>query len=285
MAKGNARQQAAARRDRRAKVMLGIFGLVFLAVLGFEVPHLLKHSSGTTAATGTGTTAVSTTGAAGVAAAPGVTTSQLQTATQPQSGQLVRFTEFSVKDPFHPQVNANAGSSSGSSSSGGSSAGGTSAAAHPASKPAAATPPATTPKTLTVQTHRSAPRYPTALVPAAVLRLDGTRNVVLVGASFPAKKPVFRLAAVGRNVMWISLVHGTFAGGQPLLQLKPGHPTKLVNTKGKTTYVLTFVRVTAKTIRVTTSKKTKTTSSTTTTVTTGQTTTASSTTSTTTSAP
>jgi hypothetical protein len=270
MARGNARQQAAARRDRRAKMMLGVFGLVFLAVLGFEVPHLLKHNSGSTAS-GTPTTAASTTGSAGVAAAPGVTTSQLQTAAQPQSGQLVRFSEFSTKDPFRPQVSATSGSASTGSSSG---AGTT--ATHTSSPPAAATP-----KTLTVRTSRPAPRYPTALVPAAVLQLDGKRDLVVVGAGFPAKKPVFRLAAVGHNVMWISLVHGTFAGGQPLLQIRPGHPTKLVDGSGKTTYVLTLVRVTTKRIRVSTSKKSTTTSSTTTTVTTGQTTTTTSSTTTT----
>jgi hypothetical protein len=292
MAKGNARQQAAARRDKRAKLMLGVFGLVFLAVVGFEVPHFLKHGSSPSAASTTGTTASSTTAAGGVAAAPGVTTSQLQAATQPQSGQLVRFSEFSAKDPFHPQVNPDAGSSSsGSSSSGsgssGSSAGASTTPSHPIAALAIAAKPAAAPKTQTVGSSSSKPRYPTTLVPAAVLRLDGWRHVVAVGATFPAKKPAFRLAAVGRDVMWISLLHGTFAGGQPLLQVKPGHPTELVDSTTKTTYLLTLVRVTAKPIRTqtskTTSKKSTTTSSTTTTVTGGQTSTTTSTTSTTTS--
>jgi hypothetical protein len=117
------------------------------------------------------------------------------------------------------------------------------------------------------------------LVPAASLLLDGKRGVVAVGATFPAKKPVFRLEAVGHNAMWISLLHGTFAGGMKQLLLKPGHPTKVTGASGKTTYLLELVRVTAKRVPLpskTTSSKTG--STTTTTVTTGQTTTTTTTT-------
>jgi hypothetical protein len=275
MAKGNARQQAAARRDKRAKVMLGVFGLVFLAVLGFEVPHFLKHGSSPTAAAGTGTTAVSTTDAGGSDAAPGATPGAIQTAPQAQSSQLVRFSEFSTKDPFRSQVSSDAGSSSGGSATGGTSA--------PAAAPAAKAPASTTPKTLTVRTSTVKHSRPTMLVPAALLQFDGTSTVVAVGSTFPAKKPVFRLEAVGHNAMWVSLLHGTFAGGVKQLLVKPGHPTKVADSSGKTTYVLELVRVTAKRVPLrskTTSSKTG--STTTTTVTTGQTTTTTTTSSTTT---
>jgi hypothetical protein len=278
MAKGNARQQAAARRDKRAKVMLGVFGLVFLAVIGFEVPHLLKHGSSPTAAAGTGTTAVSTTAAGGVPAAPGATPGLPGTTPQPQSSQLVRFSEFATKDPFRVQVSTDAASSSSGSATGAAKAPATTPAT-----PAAKAPASTTPKTLTVRTSTVKPARPTMLVPAALLQLDGKRRVVAVGSTFPANKPVFRLEAVGHNSTWISLVHGMFAGGVKQLLLKPGHPTKVAGSNGKTTYVLELVRVTAKRVPLrskTTSSKTG--STTTTTVTTGQTTTTTTTSSTTT---
>jgi hypothetical protein len=267
MAKRNARQMAAASRDKRAKVMLGVFGLVFLAVLGFEVPHLLKHGSSPAAAV-TGTTAVPTSTAGGVAAAPGVTTSALQAATQPQSGQLARFSEFSAKDPFHPGVNPDAVSGGGGSETG------TTTTAHPAATPSA-TKSAAPPKTLTTRTNVTKPRHPSALVPAAVLQFDGNRVVVLVGSAFPAKKPVFRLEALGRNAMWVSLLHGTFGHGVQLLQLRRGHPTKVADSTGKSSYMLELVRVTTRKIPVA-ENATTTKSTTTTTVTTSQATTSTS---------
>jgi hypothetical protein len=262
MSRASIKQQQA-RRDKRAKTMLAVLGLVLLAVLGFEVPHYLKHhSSGTPVVAGTGTRVVSTTGAGGVAAAPGVTTAELQAAAEPQTGDLARFSDFAVKDPFR----SHAGTTTVSNAGGSTTAGATTTS----QKPATGTP--TTSKTLTVATSAPKPAVPTTLVPAAVLIFDGRQATIVVGKAFPAKKPVFRLAAVGKSAMWISLVHGTFAGGVTLLKLQLGHPTTLVDSAGKVTFSLQLVRVTAKRVRLA-AGATSTTTAATTTVTTGKTTT------------
>jgi hypothetical protein len=257
MSRASIKQQQQARRDKRAKMMLAVLGLALLAVLGFEVPHYLKHHSSGSPAAGAGTSLVSTTGAGGVVAAPGVTTSELQAAAEPQTGDLARFSDFSVKDPFE----SHAGTSTVST---------VAAATTTSQKPATST--STTPKTLTVATSAGKPKVPTTLVPAAVLIFDGRQVTIAVGKAFPANKPVFRLAAVGRSAMWVSLVHGTFAGGVTLLKLRLGHPTTLVDSAGKATFSLQLVRVTAKRVRLT-AGATSTTTAATTTVITGKTTT------------
>jgi hypothetical protein len=82
------------------------------------------------------------------------------------------------------------------------------------------------------------------MVLAAVLSLNGVRRVVPVNTPFPAKNPVFEVVAVGKKAMWLSLVGGSFGGGQQTLKILRGHPIKLVNETASLNYVIRLVRLT-----------------------------------------
>lgn len=214
-----AARQTSQRRERRAKLALGVLGLVLVGVLGFEGARALVHrSSGSAAAPAT--TAAPAAGGRPVA---------LTLAAGSGPTKLTRFTGLRAKDPFEAHVSA---ASEGAAA--------TTSAAPPA--------PTTTRETLEIEkppAEKSKPSGP--LLPAALLRLNGKKQVVAVGRSFPAGKPVFRLAAVGRSSMWISLLHGSFGGGERMLKVAHGHPAKLVSSgDGKLSFLLALVRVTAR---------------------------------------
>jgi len=270
------KQKAEQQRDRRAKIALAVLGLVLLAVVGFEVPHFLKHkASGGGTAAPAASTAGGTTEVGGVTTAPGVSAAQLQLAAQPQQDQLTRFTRFSGKDPFRAPALPTGSSGGGATVATTGTTTTTSSAPAGGSSGGSSTPTttATTPSTFTVSTPKpAAPQGP--LVPAATITLNGRRGTYFVGTAFPLKKPLFRIAAVGRNVVWISLEQGTFAGGAPLLKITRGHAAKLVD--GKDQYVIGLVQVTARHLRAPTAKTSTTTTTSTstgTTTTTGVTTT------------
>jgi hypothetical protein len=256
-----AKLTAQQKRDRRAKMMLGVLGLVLLAVLGFELPKYVLHHSPKSAASasatgaGTGPSLAATTGIPGVTAAAGVTPAELQLAATPQS-DLTRFSRFGPNDPFRARVVATV------ESGGGSVATTTSTHAATTSAPPAKVAATIAPTTTTTTGVTAKP--PSVLLPAAVLTLDGKTSTIVVGTAFPAGKPLFRLAAVGRGSMWISLVHGSF-GGQPLLRIARGHPVELVDQAGKASYLLGLLRVTATRVLLQAHASTGTTATTTTT--------------------
>jgi hypothetical protein len=225
-------------RDRRAKKMLAVLGVVLLIAMAIELPGLLGgKKSAAPPSTATSTTTTSSTGAA---AAP-ASLASLQVVATPQGGKLVSFGHFSTKDPFHALVDPS-GSASGSSSSG-SGGGGTTtgSTAPPATAPASTT---TTPSVtfaVAPTTTTAAPTGPMVL--GVVMRLNGKRKVIAPGVPFPAANPVFKLVAVGRKAMWISLVGGTFGNGQQTLKIERGHPVKLVDTTANLDFVIQLVKM------------------------------------------
>jgi hypothetical protein len=252
------------KRDRRAKLLLAVLGILLLVVLAVEVPGMLGGkktpvaASTTTSATTT-TTGGSTTAGAPAAAAAAATPASYQVVARAQPGQLTRFSRLRAKDPFHALVTVpNGGGGSGSSP--GSSPSSTTPAkvASPASVKFSATPTSTTP---------AGP-----MVLAAVLKLDGKRHVIAVGDSFPLVNPLFKLVAVGKGSIWITLVGGSFASGDTTLKIQLKHPVKLDNTTAGVSYLISLVRVT--TVHQPFQSVTTTTGSTTTTSTTSATTTA-----------
>jgi hypothetical protein len=221
-------------RDKRSKMILIGLLVVLVLVMVIELPSLMggKKSSApasTTAATTTG----ATTTPAGTPAAPSASLATAVVVATPQPGQLRVFSRFGSKDPFHALVVDKSGSSP---SSGG--AGSTTPAP-------SKVPPAKTPKSVTFTGQPGATTTtPTGpMVLAAVLKLNGHRVVIPVGTEFPVANPVFKLEAVGRKAMWISLVGGSFGNGDQALKVELGHPVKLVNTTVDTSFVLNLLKM------------------------------------------
>ena len=228
------------RRDKRAKVMLGVLSAVLVIVMVVELPSLMGGKKTPRAASATAASRGTTTGAAGttpaVVSSP-ATASAIVVAT-PQPGQLRAFSRFGAKDPFHPLVSAASGVR------------GTRPAVP--TSPKTGTPPATppakpvgTPKTVTfAPIATKPPAQPTGpMVLGAVITLNGKGQVVPVGGQFPTANPVFKLVAVGRKAMWISLVGGSFGNGNRALKVDAGHPVKLVNTTASLDFVLGLLKV------------------------------------------
>jgi hypothetical protein len=217
-------------RERKQKILLAVLGVVLLAVLAFQLPKLLGGKSSASAATTTAVAGGTTTPATGASLVSGSVTAAVQT------GGLSSFERFTSKNPFKSQISTNPGSTASTgagAAAGGAAAGAAKAKTKPATPPVkfSVVPPATTTDT-------------GPLVPAVVLKLNGARRVILVGSSFPRAEPVFTLESVGKNAMWISLVGGSFEGGRKTLEIKRGHPLKLVNATANLRYVIRLVRVT-----------------------------------------
>lgn len=217
-------------RDRRAKIMLGVLGAVLVLVMVIELPGLLGGKKSPSAAPATSTT--TPTGAAAGTADASLAATHVVAAAQP--GQLRSFSRFAKKDPFHPLVST-------VSHTGGAGGG----ASKPGSTPAAGAQPKSTtaPTVKFAQTSTtSTPEGPMVL--GAVMKLNGVRRVIAVGSTFPAANPVFKLVAVGKKAIWISLIGGSFGDGQQTLKIMRNHPVKLVNTTASLDYLLKLVRMT-----------------------------------------
>jgi len=120
-------------RQKKQKILLAVLGVVFLGLVAFEVPKVMKKlhpappvrpsasASTTPAPAGTPTLAAPSLGGA---QSPGLTTpsstGSLAAAPAPtvQDGQLTSFSRFASKDPFAQQLSDTNSSSSPSSSSG-----------------------------------------------------------------------------------------------------------------------------------------------------------------------
>jgi hypothetical protein len=226
-------------RDRRAKIMLAVLGAVLLIAMAIELPALLGGKK--SAAPSSVATSITTTSSTGASAAP-ASLASLQVVATPEGGKLVSFGRFSTKDPFHALVNPS-GSASGSSSSGSGGSGTTTGStAPPATTPASTTTAPSVTFAIPPTTTAAAPTGPMVL--GVVMRLNGKREIIAPGVPFPEANPVFKLVAVGRKAMWISLVGGTFGNGQQTLKIERGHPVKLVDTTANLDFVIQLVKMT-----------------------------------------
>jgi hypothetical protein len=211
----------AAARERRARVLLGVLSVVLLGVCGFWAARYLVHRQ-----------------TAQPAAAPTATAAAAPVAGQPAAltlTQLRSFAGLASRDLFKAQASPQTAAAA------------TTSASTTAPKPATAAPPAQTVAIIAPSSAKpTQPQGP--LLPAALLKLNGTKQVVVVGTPFPKSKPIFRLTAVGRSAIWISLLHGTFAGGRTLLEVAHGHPARLVSNGGgsRVSFLLALLRVTAR---------------------------------------
>jgi len=215
-----------AARERKQKIFVVVGGVALLGLLAFQLPRLLGGSSPSAAP------AVETT-AADPAALPTGTQPQTQTRVvlldtdrplAPSPEKLSSFTVFTRKDPFIQQV-VSPSPSGGSPGTGGGKQSGTKE------------PPEASSKDFTVG------GAPATL--ATVISVNGARQVLVLGAPFPAADPVFVL--VGEHpdakTVVIGIAGGAYASGAKTTKLKIGKPLVLVNTSTGARYRLVLVVV------------------------------------------
>jgi hypothetical protein len=217
-------------KQKRQKVIAAVLGVLFLGVLAFQVPRVMKmmktppnphanDSVTTTTATGTPSLAAPTLRGAEQPTTDPTTGAPVAVSATPtvQDGQLASFSRFASKDPFNQQLSDDKGSSPSSSSSGGGSgstgSGGTS----------------------------SPPQIPSGSAPrpgSAVISVNGTLYTVATASDFPQANPLFHLVSVTAHSAKISIAGGSYSSGAPTVTLKEGKPVTLVNTADGTRYTL-----------------------------------------------
>jgi len=223
-------------KQKKQKIVLAVLGVVFLALLAFEAPKVMKKlhpappvrpsagTSTTPAASGTPTLAApSLSGAEQPGGTTPGSTGSLASAPAPtvQDGQLASFSRFASKDPFAQQLSDTKISSSSSSGSGSSSSGGSAAPTVP-----------------TVPGNAPAPG-------SAVISVNGTLYTVATKTDFPQPTstdpglvPIFHLVSVTAHTAKISIAGGSYATGAQTVTLRENKPVTLMNTADGTRYTL-----------------------------------------------
>jgi hypothetical protein len=227
-------------KQRKQKIVAAVLGVVFVGLLVFQVPRVMKRlhpssappppASTTTTPTATPTLAAPTLSGgepSGSTAGSGSLTASSVPAVQ--DGQLASFSLFASKDPFAQQLSdakTSSSTSSPSSPKGSSSASGTASGTGSGSRSAA--PGATSP----------APG-------SAVISVNGTLYSVAVRTDFPQASttdpsivPLFHLISLTAHSAKISIVGGSYANGAPAVTLTENKPVTLMNTADGTRYKL-----------------------------------------------
>jgi hypothetical protein len=242
-------------KAKKQKMIAAVGGVLLLGLLAFQVPRtmkMMKQNQGTSSSSSAATTTTAAPGSTPLAppaldgsatsGAPGASA----TATSvdgvndpsnplpPAAGQLVSFSKFKSKDPFHQQITdcaAGAGSSSDSSGSSGC---------------AAVTPKAgvkTAPKSGKVIIAKGATgkTASSAKVTKATITVNGVPSSIAVGSSFPAGSPVFTLVSLTPRAAKIGIAGGSYENGAATVTLAKGKTITLMNTADGTRYVLRLV--------------------------------------------
>jgi hypothetical protein len=218
-------------KEKKQKILLAALGVVFLGLVAFQAPRVMKQLNppppasassvtSTTAAPPTGTPSLAAPTLSGADQAAGTTTpgSPLVSTGSPalQDGQLASFSRFASKDPFAQQLDDDKDGSSSSGSSSGSSEEGIPDI--PGNAPAPGT---------------------------AVISVNGTLYTVPVGTDFPQSSttdptllPLFHLISLTAHTAKISIVGGAYANGARSVTLKENKPLTLMNTADGTRYQL-----------------------------------------------
>jgi hypothetical protein len=225
-------------KQKKQKIMAGVLGVLFLGLVAFQFPRVMKHLNQKPAVAATATTTAST-GTPSLAA-PTLAGSEQATSSAPggssltsgdvpppaQDGQLASFSRFASKDPFAQQLGdeTTGGSSSGPGpSSGGGSTPSSSGGGSPSSSGGLQSP---------------GPG-------SAVISVNGTLMTVSVGTDFPqatasdpAAQPLFHLISVTAHSAKISIVGGSYSNGTHAVTLRENRPLTLMNTADGARYKL-----------------------------------------------
>jgi hypothetical protein len=221
------RPEDRAARERKQKIFVVVGGVLLLGLLAIQVPKLLG-GSGSSEAAATTTTSTTPGIVAPAVATPGAAqASEVRTA--PRTAKLSSFGAFKVKDPFVQQVVPAL------------------AAAADAAAPAGAAP-----KGKTTADAKKPPEKATkfslgqkaAKAPAlTVVSVNGERQAIQPGGTFPSADPVFVLVAEhpDSKSIEIGVVGGAYSSGSKTTKLKVGKPLTLVNTATGARYRIVLV--------------------------------------------
>jgi hypothetical protein len=213
-------------KAKRQKIILAVLGVVFLGVLAWQVPSVLKimNKKPPVAATAPPAAAVPAPVPGAPAGTPvsatptpGAGLTDSDPAAQAAGGQLVTFDRFSSKDPFQQQARI---------------------AASTAPDPADPKVPAPSdPSTST----KPPPPPPAPAPTSAQISVNGTSETVSKGGTFPQSDPVFVLVSVSRTTAKVAISGGSLDSGGATLTLKKGKKLTLENTVDSARYVLLLV--------------------------------------------
>lgn len=218
-------------KAKRQKIILAVLGVVFIAVLAWQVPSVLKIMNKKPAAAATtpppAATPVPVPGAPATPVpgtpisatpTPGSGLTDSDPAAQAAGGQLVSFDRFSSKDPFQQQALLPA-----------------------APAPATVPDPKPTPTTSPGATGTSKAPTPTQPAPtSAQISVNGSPETVSVGGTFPQADPVFVLVSVTKTTAKVTISGGSLDSGGAVT-LKKGKKVTLENTVDGARYVLLLV--------------------------------------------
>jgi hypothetical protein len=230
-------------KQRKQKILAAVLGVLFLGLLAFQLPRVLKRlhpapppaaaSTTTTAAPppGTPTLAAPTLGGAAPSSTAPATGSSgslaSSTVPQVQDNQLTSFSRFASKDPFAQQLSDSSPSSSGGSGSSPSGSG--------------STPTGSTPSPGASSGGSGQAPHPGS----AVISVNGTLYTVPTGTDFPQASPsdssivpLFHLVSLTAHSAKISIVGGSYSSGATTVRLTQNKPVTLMNTADGTRYVL-----------------------------------------------
>jgi hypothetical protein len=232
-------------KQKRQKMIAAGGGVLLLALLGFQVPRVMKqlHKKAPVSAPApaTTTTVAATPAAATLSPASSLATAQVTAA----DGQLTSFSRFASKDPFQQQIrdtslsNGEVGGSGSSSSAGsgsapksGSTGGGTASARGTGGSTRDGGSSAGSGSTRRETTK-------------AVISVNGTLTPVATGAEFPQPSaadpgavPLFRLVSQTATTAKIAIVGGSYSDGAVTITLRLNKPVTLMNTADGTRYRL-----------------------------------------------
>ncbi len=260
------RPTAAQIRDRRARIAL-IAGGALLLVVGFiQGPSLFKSLSGSKSSSTVVAAPTTTPGAVAVAT--------ISPSSAMAGGQLFKLRLLKPHiSPFESQMPTTPAAS-----------GTTTTAAPPAPAKAAApattsTPAATQPATTAATTTTPVPTTPVPTTPvsttpvsttpvsttpvsttpvstspitftaptgviAAVVKVNGKRQLIGIDGMFPAKAPLFKLVSFKGKQARIKVVGGSFSSGRAYLLIPPGRKMTFLNESDGSRFVVLFVKTT-----------------------------------------
>ena len=217
---GGRRVAARNAAERRKKIILASLIVLFVALMAFQLPKLLKGSESSATAPVAVSAVPATAGAGSVTA---VTSAPVRS-----SARVRAIRRMSARDPFVPLIRENAATAS-------------------------AAPATSSPRVR--RAVRAA--VPTRVVPlrgvlravkptAAVLVVNGRRQVVGVREAFGFGDATFRVVSVGRKTMRLQVSGGSFGAGKQTITVRKGHGVKLVNTATGESFSIRFSAPTTK---------------------------------------
>ena len=215
-------------KAKRQKIILAVLGVVFVGVLAWQVPGVLKMMNEKPPPTTAPPPPAATPLPGAPVSVPGTPVAATGTlvdsdpAAQAAGGQLVSFDRFESKDPFAQQMSD-----------------------APTSAPAPQDdPPAPTPKTPGSRASGSGSTPRPSARPArtsAEITINGTKETVSVGDTFPAADPMFVLVSVTRTSAKVGISGGSLEAGKATVTLQKGKKLTLENTVDGSRYVLVLV--------------------------------------------